>query len=60
MVAWFPLLSLEYGSREFYPFAAILDPGSQKQRAEMLLHSPGADVQSLRDFLVAASFDQQL
>jgi hypothetical protein len=54
-----PLLSLENGSREFHALAAIRNSGSQKQRAQMLLHCPGADVQLLRDFLVAASFNQQ-
>jgi hypothetical protein len=55
-----PLLSLEYGGGELYPFAAILNTGSEKQSPKMLFHGPGADVQLLRDFLVAASFDQQM
>jgi hypothetical protein len=55
-----PLLSLENGSRKFHALAAILNSCSQKQRTQMLFHSPGTDVQLLRDFLVAASFDQQL
>jgi hypothetical protein len=56
----FPLLSLEHCGRELHALAAIFDSGSEKQRAQMLFHSPGADVQLLRDFLVAASFDQQV
>src|ERR1700687_3364837 len=56
----FPLLSLEYGGGELHPLAAILDSGSKKQSTQMLFHGPGADVQLLRDFLVAASFDQQV
>jgi hypothetical protein len=52
-----PLLSLEYGSRELYPLTAILNSGAQKQRTQMLFHGAGADVELLRDFLVAASFD---
>jgi hypothetical protein len=54
------LLSLENCSREFDALAAIRNSGSQKQRAQMLFHGPGADVQLRRDILVAASFDQQL
>jgi hypothetical protein len=54
-----PLLSLEYGGRQLHALAAILDSGSQKQSTQMLFHGPGADVQLLCDFLVAASFDQQ-
>jgi hypothetical protein len=56
----FPLLSLEYGGGQFHPLAAILDSGSQKQSTQVLFHGPGAYVQLLRDFLVAASFDQQV
>jgi hypothetical protein len=55
-----PLFSLEYGGCELYPFAAILNAGSEEQSPKMLFHGPGADVQLLRDFLVAASFDQQM
>jgi hypothetical protein len=55
-----PLLSLENSSREFHALAAIPNSGSQKQGTQMLFHGPGADVQLLRDFLIAASFDQQL
>jgi hypothetical protein len=55
-----PLLSLEYGGSELYPFAAIFDAGSEKQSPKMLFHGPGADVQLLRDFLVTASFYQQM
>jgi hypothetical protein len=56
----FPLLSLEYCGRELHALAAIFDAGPEKQRAQMLFHSPGTDVQLLGDFLVAASFDQQV
>jgi hypothetical protein len=56
----FPLLSLKYCGRELHALAAIFDSGSEKQRSEMLFHSPRADVQLLGDFLVAASFDQQV
>jgi hypothetical protein len=55
-----PLLSLEHGGRKFHSLTAILDSGSQKQGTQMLFHGPGTDVQLLRDFLVAASFDQQV
>jgi hypothetical protein len=55
-----PLFPLEHGCGKLHALAAILDPGSEKQRTQMLFHGPGADVQLLRDFLVAASFDQQL
>jgi hypothetical protein len=55
-----PLLSLEYGGRQLHALAAILDSGSQKQRTQMLFHGPGADVQLLRNFFVAAPFDQQV
>jgi hypothetical protein len=55
-----PLLSLEYGSRELDALTAILNSGSQEQRTQMLFHGPGADVELLRDFLIAASFDQKV
>jgi hypothetical protein len=60
MVALFPLLSLEDGGRELHALAPILDSGSQEQRAKMLFHGPGADVQLLGDLLVAAAFDQKV
>jgi hypothetical protein len=56
----FPLLSLEHGGGELHSLAAICDAGPQKQRTQMLFHSPGADVQLLRDLLVAASFHEQM
>jgi hypothetical protein len=56
----FPLLSLEHGGRQLHALAAVFDSGSQKQRAQVLLHGPGADVQLLGDFLVAASFNQEV
>jgi hypothetical protein len=55
----FPLLSLEYCGGELHALAAIFDTGSEKQGAQMLFHSSGADVQLLGDFLIAASFDQK-
>jgi hypothetical protein len=55
----FPLLSLEYRGGELHALAAIFDSGSEKQRAQMMFHGPGADVQLLGDFLIAASFDQK-
>jgi hypothetical protein len=51
---------LEHGGSELHALAAILDPGPQKQRTQMLFHGPGADVQLLRDFFIAAPFDQQV
>jgi hypothetical protein len=45
---------------QFYPFAAIPDSGAQKQRAQVLLNGARADVELARNFLVAASLDQQI
>jgi hypothetical protein len=56
----FPLLSLEYGGCQLHALAAILDSGSQKQSTQVLFHGPGTDIQLLRDFLIAAAFDQKL
>jgi hypothetical protein len=56
----FPLLSLEHGGRELHALAAIFDSGPQKQRTQVLFHGPGADIQLLGDFLVAASLHQEV
>jgi hypothetical protein len=48
------------GGGEFDPLAAFLDPGTQKQRPQVLLNRARADVQLPRNFFVAAALDQQL
>jgi hypothetical protein len=54
------LLLGEHRGCEFYPFSSITDSSPKEKGAQVLLHRPRTNVQLRRDFLVAASFHQQL
>jgi hypothetical protein len=51
---------IEDRGRQLDSLAAVLDAGAQKQGPQVLFHSARADVQLSRNFLVAASLDQEL
>jgi hypothetical protein len=53
------LLLDEHGGREFHALPAFFNACAQKQRSQVLFNRPRADVQMARDFLVAASLNQQ-
>jgi hypothetical protein len=53
------LLLDKHGRSQFHALAAFFDPGTQKQRAEMLFHGPRADAQVARDLFIAAALHQK-
>jgi hypothetical protein len=54
------LLFLKHRGSEFHAFSAIPDSCTQKERAQMLFHGAGTDIQLLRNVFVATALHKQL
>jgi hypothetical protein len=53
------LLLFKYGGCQDDALAALLDSCSEEERAQVLFHSAGTDIEFCADFFIAAALHQQ-